>query len=371
MEYRFHLIGFFVLPLWTSCFSQTRVEFSAPLNPIEEGGVCALHCQVWNLEQGHTVEIYRTYETHNKRLSWDEFLGNVDDRWFLATRQLTDGSLVFFLSMTDTTRADKGNYSCKVITTFPSLQEIAADSIHVDVLYSPEDSDPVCSPDFDTPRVIFEGSRTTINCSSEAGNPVVKLRWSKSGKDITDYSATSLSGGRAHSQLTFIASRKDNGVVFLCKIENNYGVDEERTCHVGPFTVLPNPDGPYIEPEDTTDSFIVNPFTSKPVDEDSNPKRTPTSDECLNECSYLSRPVIYWIIGTIFTSIIALTFLIIAAFLFFKLCHISSNNNLDYSLPRKPAGPEELYVEVDCKRDDRCMYMALQRNDMILRHDIK
>ena len=362
----FHLssVVFVFTTLWKSCQSQTRLSLSAPLNPVQEGAVCALHCQIWNLEKGQTVEMYRTYETHNTRLSVGDILADTESPWFLAIRQLGDGSVVYFLSLTDISRRESGNYSCKVFSTWPTITEEASQTISIDVMYSPRDSDPVCSPDFDTTPVVYEGVETTINCSSELGNPVVDLQWSKAGFDRHLQSTTSIVDGRVHSVLKFRPSMKDDGVVLLCQIKNRYTVEAARSCHVGPFTILPNPDRPPIDDQqattDATSSKLI-PLTSRP--DDSNSKRPISEQDCLSNCSALTPPVIYWILATVITSFIALLFLLIAATLFFKLCQMPAGDNLDYAVPMRKPTAEELYVEVDCKRDDRQMYMALHRSD--------
>ncbi len=380
MSYLIQLGAVLFSSLWTICLTEVRVVLTAPLNPVIEDAVCALHCQLWNLDQkSHKVDIYRNYDTSNRRLSSGDRLENAeDDNLFLAIRQL-DGSTVYFLSMTGISRQQKGNYTCKVIRTFPDTKEILADSISLDVLYSPGDSDPQCSSDFDTHLTVTEGTQTSINCSSEMANPIVELHWSIAGKDVPLKSTTNPVGGRVYSILTFTPSRRYNGAIFLCKIVNHYGDDKTRSCHVGPFKVIPQFGGEFDD-DDSDYELMTLPsvrehFTEKPHEKetnlDSNPGQAIVPDECISECSLLSRPVIYWIIGTVFTSIIALTFLVLSSFLFYKLCHISSNStNLDYALPRKPA--EELYVEVDCKRDDGRMYMALQKAEhLMLRNELK
>ena len=72
---------------------------TSPVNPVKEQGLLTIHCQVRNLDDNHQVTITRRVGDRIQQISVDEdVLGNaVDERVFLAVRQLLDGSTVYFL----------------------------------------------------------------------------------------------------------------------------------------------------------------------------------------------------------------------------------------------------------------------------------
>ena len=80
--------------------------------PVEEGNILAHHCEVLNFKANEQkVSILRITNGKVKRLA----MGNnvmqnvVDERIFLATRQLNNLSTVYFLTIIRANRNDKGN----------------------------------------------------------------------------------------------------------------------------------------------------------------------------------------------------------------------------------------------------------------------
>ena len=121
---------------------ETTIEVTSPIERVVEGGILSVHCQVWNLESGHEVSIFRTVNTGTHRISLN---GNVpqevDSRIYLAVRQAHGGSKIYFLTIIEASKQDEGKYECKVINTIGRVAQIAVDSIDLKVEYFPSDSD--------------------------------------------------------------------------------------------------------------------------------------------------------------------------------------------------------------------------------------
>ena len=96
------------------------IKVTAPINPVREDAMISIHCQIWNKVEGQEVTMSRKLKgaARSQRLSWDEKVQNDDDdRIFLAERRLTDGSVVYFLSIIEVTQSDEGTYFCKIVYT--------------------------------------------------------------------------------------------------------------------------------------------------------------------------------------------------------------------------------------------------------------
>ena len=120
MELKFTIVISWLL--WTildhhfqTVSAKTSIIATAPLKEVEEGAILSVHCQVTELEEGHEVTLYRIRDGQSvQRVSVGDILTQDEDRLFLATRQLGDGSTVYFLSVMEVTRSDQGTYRCQV-----------------------------------------------------------------------------------------------------------------------------------------------------------------------------------------------------------------------------------------------------------------
>ena len=115
---------FFVFAFVLSFFSlhseaaeTTTVELTAaPVYPSTVGGIFAMKCKVWKMQDGYTVGLYRVLmngrseqipfmEEYNTRSS-------LGQRGFIAKRTFSDGSIVLFLTIIDITSSNHGTYLC-------------------------------------------------------------------------------------------------------------------------------------------------------------------------------------------------------------------------------------------------------------------
>ena len=349
--------------------AQIRIEVSAPVNPVEETGILSIHCQVWNLESGHhEVSFLRTLmDGSTERLSLDgTILQDVDDRVFLAVRQIMDGSSVYFLSIVDTLEMDAGEYYCKVQNKAGVLSEVAYGSMQVDVNYPPPESDPLCHPNI--PIYINEGEALTLNCSSETANPVVTLTWGQTGKESerTLESSTSIQGSRVHSKLTVHPTRFDNGAMYICTLQSSAFPSLTRTCHVGPINIIQSVD---FDRRDGQEHGGQLPNTLTQGSPSDIPKSTditlytqPTSrqsaSDCKKICSTFSYPMFQWVISTLVAGLFAFIFLILCATLLYKYNTIQHNGGFVLGVP----AAEDIYSEVEGRRNENRLYMSLEKH---------
>ena len=80
--------------------AQTRVELTSPVHPATVGCILALQCQVWNMEEEYTVNIFRVINGRTDQLTFkDKYTtdSSLGQRGFLAKRTFSGGSLVLFL----------------------------------------------------------------------------------------------------------------------------------------------------------------------------------------------------------------------------------------------------------------------------------
>ena len=117
----------------------TKIHARGSNMPAEEGNILALHCEVSNFKVNEQeVSILRITNGKTERLAMgNNVMPDVDERIFLATRQLDAGSTVYFLTIIRANRNDKGKYVCKVIKDGISTEEIAVSSVNLDILYFP------------------------------------------------------------------------------------------------------------------------------------------------------------------------------------------------------------------------------------------
>ncbi|XP_072048010.1 cell adhesion molecule 1-like [Amphiura filiformis] len=354
--------------------ASVRISVTAPVNPVKEGTFFAVHCQVWDLNADHRVIISREINGRSIVLFWGDQPAEVGQREYLAVRTLSDGSIVYFLSVTDITQSDKGNYSCKIMGTSGSVSEIAVKTVFIDIMHFPNDGNPLCGASEGT--TVLAGSRVTFNCTSEDGVPQIATRWLRMGHNtILDGHETRLSS-RVTNTLTMTANRKDDGVVYLCQITSPAFPTLIKSCHIGPIRVLPgyttDGDAEDDKKEAEEDTYVGNRTPNVKDSVQMIPKdvfvkgNIKLNKECLDTCTLMKSSASRWVIATIIASAFALIFVVVGIALLLRYYHLTTfdNHNGDdgtgytqqVCIPR-----EQLYSELDRKRGDYRVYMALER----------
>lgn len=357
------LISSFILTLWV-CPSEaaaTRVETTLPIPAAEEHGVFSIHCQVWNLASDHEVTMFRRVGSGIQRLSLGEGISEgVSERVFLAVRQLVDGSKIYFLTFMEATRADRGEYSCKVVDIAAIQLNLPSDSVTVEIEYFPSDFEPVCASS--TRQVVVQaGHHLVLNCSSQVGNPPVNVQWMRAGTDEILRSTRHIRGGMVFALLQLRPSERDDQAVFICKISSEYFPEEVKTCHIGPFTVVGG-----SEPGHEEGNVSPNiPPSEETVIHRNNKSTIGTAERCKNMCE--NTDVFYWVLTTTIAGFIAVLFLTISLILLVKFHSARSNADAAATEPQymqglRPQPREEIYTELEGRiGPDNLVFMKLEK----------
>ena len=357
-----------------------RVSATAPMESIDEGGVLAVHCRVWNLQPNQEVTILRKLRDDKvERLSLrDGLVSGTPDRVFLAVRQLEDASNVYFLSIMDVTRQDEGEYICYIVSNLDGFTQVATDSVQVDIFYFASDLYPNCQSDSPA-EMIEEGSLVNFNCSSEVSNPPVSMTWTQTGKDTTIQTLEEIHGNQKFSSMTMRVEVQDHGSVFLCTVSSDLFPGESRTCHIGPLGVIRLADGDRtFVPTNNMGKTPQRDDTKLTVTAEAAVTKYSSGDEnwrvnCRQSCSSsLSSSAFFWIIATVVSVIFAVVFCIIGITLLVRFCR--TTNNIRTTTSSKTAAKytaarlvseSEIYSELENNRRrlDSKFYMTLVKQD--------
>ena len=346
------------------CFSAaTRLTFSAPVNPVPEGGMLALHCQIWdfNFQDEHEVLISRVRDGKTKRLSWNEEIVGDQDTVFLAIRQLSDTSVVYFMSITDVVKDDAGDYECKVIDS-STLNVIAVGSVNVKVNFYPTESNPECSIINDS-TTLQSGEYLALNCSTRDGVPPVDVTWTRYGTNGKLKSNTHRDSGGAYGVSKFKVTYAHNQAVFWCTITSREFPGLEERCHVGPITVIKAPGEIDLLPTHKPTNIFGHLPTTEIDRPNSGSKPGVTSTDCEQVCSSIDGPVRFWIIATVIGASLAILFCFIGVCLTCKIRNESKTiaRNAKYIRPSARTAMDDMYESLDRRCVDAKVYMAIEK----------
>ena len=346
--------------------AKPRAVATAPLKEVKEGSILSLHCQIFNSGAEHRASISHTSSSGvSQKIAFGKnILSELPNNknYFLAHRKLTDGSDVYFLSVTEVRRSDAGNYTCYLLG--PEFKVITSDTVHIGVKYFPSESFPVCDPN--GPQEILEGDTMTLNCNSEAGNPPVNMHWTRSGNVEDPLQAEVINGSvGVYSQVSFQARMSDKDAMFFCKIESdNFPTKSDQKCSVGPLNVIPNPDMQFTtianyvqvtQPKYT----LVN--TSSSTNVNNNNYNNNNDDECHEVCAEMTAESVFrWTIATVIAGLLALLFFVFGIVLLIRYCFALDEQRVP------PAPQEEMHdmpdmSNVQYRIDGSRLYMTLER----------
>lgn len=344
----------------------TRLSLKVPVNPVPEGGMLSIHCQIFDLDPEYEVTLSRQLGDDNQRLSWNlDILQSVEDRVFLASRQLNDGSVVYFMSITEVTKSDQGKYSCRILSLageFP--KDIQSESVDVDIQYFPDS--PECATEQESGQ-LESGQTLTVTCTANRAEPDVDLQWKRTGEgDLSDGTITSwTTNEKRFTNMTLKVRPEDDQVILVCQMISDAFPERMATCHIGPFKVTGNSDvkpsvamipgtGTYIDTSGTHDvstALVVTKTTRNLYD----------MTDCRQSCSTLT--ITYWILATAIGGFLALILFIGTIVLLFKFYKL---NRSPYCKPRTAVTLQrrqmrDIYVELDKGGKDAKVYMSLDR----------
>ena len=372
--YCYHLFAVFLqwqtLILVTfSSSTETKVELTTPVNPVKEGGLLSIHCQAWGLRSDHHLTILRQIqgEQGNKIevLSVNKgVLDGVDERVFLAERQLNDGSTVYFLSITHVTRHDEGQYVCKIeklgITNTVIGEPATA---NVTVMYFPAMT-PICT--YRSALEVPSGTQVTLNCTAELSNPAVTIKWIYGATKKVIDTKQIMGNGVTYSELNVTLTARDTNV-FLCQISSPIFPDEHESCHIGPFNVIPGPDEDWPIP--VTDT--LPPRKDNIPGKDIKPNRKPTGKtldkiKCSKVCSVDASKQFPWIIAFVAAVVLTILFLVIGILLYVSYIRANKEHSVTATSLSRRRHPDDIYSELDIKPMDTKVYMPLEFRDKLV-----
>ena len=241
------------------------VNLTIPVNPVREDTVLSIHCKINKLNSGHIVNITRRAKNGTTlELFWGENKNaHPNERIFTAVREFPDKSIVYFVTIIHASRSDQGTYFCSVMSNSIVIAEEAA---FVDVEYFPSEDYPLCHTAKHFNYRIIEGTRLSLNCTTQKGHPPVSITWEQvrpGSKDsvrdedvITEHTGTN---DLVTSTLITIPTIEDNASIFVCSIRSAVYDGRVYTCHIGPLNILPKPN---LRTSDTTYKTSPNPMTS-------------------------------------------------------------------------------------------------------------
>ena len=361
-------------------FAEPLITALAPVNPVQEHGIFSLLCEVRNLRNGDEVTLLRsTINGDIERLSVDkDILPSVDERMFLSVKQMKDGSVIYFLSMADVSRHDEGQYSCGINNKATNRQVIKR-SVHLNVMYFPQDSYPVCNSN--QPLAVLEGTTMSFNCTTADAFPSVILTWSRGGDELhTGVERTEQRGGDISTVLTFKASRSHDRSVFICTVTSPAFADMKQTCHIGPLAVHRDPkyNGGVGQTISTPPTRTFDTKNGGKIDNDpisvftTSEKAADVHKKCQKHCAAsVSSKAFFWIVSTVIAAAMAVAFLIIGLILFVKYYRLPANNNnesLDFAASSAAVrcSADKLYTELQCRQHTaavRQIYMATEKQE--------
>ena len=356
-----------IINIKISCATtEPRVIAEAPVQPVKQGAVLSFYCKVSNLDESiHEVTISRQTANQKERLSYNKgILDDVDERVFLALRLLEDGSSVYFLTITNVMISDEGRYSCKVMQSSDDADIVVArGSADILVQHFPEETYPICSSSLST-RSVKEGTRITLNCTSEEGFPVSTITWTRNGFSSPYNVEQVRKDGKIEVVLSMILSRHDDEAIFMCKLHNDAFPEKGQLCHIGPLNVIPSSNS--VDSQPNVPEVVATKPPAATMPEFDFPHLEEQPHDCRNMCPLFSSPTTYWIIATVAALLVAIIFFVIAITIAIKLHRKATLGRQDYvkAVLRQPGElrtHDEIYEKLRYRTDDDRVYMALER----------
>ena len=328
--------------------ADVRVTISSPTKPVVVGGILAISCQVWNIQDDYTVHIVRVLESRTEQITNGEYITPTAESLnaFPTKRTFLGGSTVYFLTIIGVSNNDQGEYLCKVFD-MSSYTVITEDSMQIDIYSYPSNTYPLCTSIPDQTTTFRVRDTLNLKCISEKGVPTIRMKWmnNKIARYIGDRNRTD--GNLVHSEAIIRIDESLQGAVFSCEISSTGFPDWKRTCSIGPITVsLDN----FVQRNSgiTTNVAGNNEGSNKHADI-LKPRLTGTCTSCSPNDDMLQ---FYLTIATIGTGFLAMIFLTLTIILCYKYHHISSVSRRE---PTRVLTPQQSIEPV---------YVSLQRRSV-------
>ena len=345
----------------SSARDQTTVEVTSPYRPITVGGILAISCEIRNMQAGCTVSFFREFNGDTEQISEDDtyFSSSLSQRVFISKRATSASTNIYFMTLVDVSHGDQGEYTCSVSSIKNRrLGEIAANSVTLEILSFPRKSYPVCQSIPNMMRVNI-GTKLRFVCTSERTSPLVELQWSTSNKDVSSSIDDMNNKEIISSEITVMMEHLHNGATFVCKMTSSGFPERQRSCFVGPFTVISraNENGNTVIDSRGRESSNKQ---SRDTNRDSDPI---LSEGCDDSCSPEdTNTVLYLAAGTMGATILMLTFLTTTIILCCKYCKIAGEVRVTQRNIPCSDGSEPVYVSLQRRPEPErsSMYMSVE-----------
>ena len=354
----FHGLLFTVcfFPLWSET-ARTRVEVTSPVHPTV-GGILAIKCQVWNMEQVHRVNLFRVLMNGNTEeiTTNGEYYNRspLGQRGFVAKRAYSGGSIVLFLTVVDVISSDEGEYLCKVHSLVRgTYTDIAQGSLTVEIYTFPDKIFPSCSS---TPNklTLTTGEKALLTCTSNKGFPTVQLTWSCLKDYLSFTTHDSSEGDMIQSTIEFTVDISYNRAIFECKLTSPGFPNRVRSCTIGPLTIPTGSDDRIVEGFDP-----LNANTKKSNEKPDILKGEICNTPCPPEDQYT---LLYWAVACVGTTILMFIFLTTTIIYCCKYQTISSEVIAAENSFTSCDGSEPVYVSLQRRQlpERNSMFMSVE-----------
>ena len=337
--------------------ANTRVQVTTPISPVTVGGVVAINCEVWNMQEEYNIKLFRVYGRQSEEITSGNTYMRSSSLWnrvFLSIRSYPGGSTVYFMTIVDVELDDKGKYLCAVYSVQDGLTELARDSIKLTVYSFPSKAYPECTS-VPNRKSLNAGESLRLTCSSEKSHPFVELKWSGSTSSGHFVSHNISSENNVAFQVTVTAERLHHGTMFICTMRSPGFPERERSCSVGPIKVT----GDINKNEAVVPTRAVGSINHVKSDV----KDAILSEICNVECPEEdNNMIVYLAAGTMGATILMFTFLITTIILCCKYCKISGEVRAEQRSVPYDDGSEPVYVSLQRRPepDRSSMYMSVE-----------
>ena len=307
-----------------------------------------IQCRVWNMQEGYKVNILRFHNGRIESITSEEsyLRSSLESRVFLSTRNFPDRTHVYILTLVDVSYNDQGKYSCSVEhVSEDGTTTIAMDKVMIKIHSFPNIMYPACDSVPRQPITLYQGNKLVLSCSSENGIPTAELIWSCTQPDISIISRNTSTTAMVSSEITLISDISYHGTVFTCHLSSQAFPNRERTCNIGPITILSTEST--AENVDITQSLVPN------VAKDQNVKQnTLEGAGCSSQCSPEDEEIVlYLIISTMGASILCILFLTTTIMFCYKYHSISTDAiEVRRKVPGND-GSEPVYVSLQRRQE--------------------
>ena len=247
------ILCFMTVALLQTVSAVPNIDANSDATPTtKEGDTIELACIITSLTSSDTID----YVKWIKSEMTGEMIYSVFDNVTIADPlnrysvvEVVQSTLrIYTLMITDVQPQDGGLYACHVgYTSGDSNPTAKSKSIDILVVYftPPPETSPSCLANSAVDTLTI-GSSLSLYCSTEPGNPVVNITWSRltpSGfaEEIPTVKEAINGTDLIASLYNFNITADDDGDEFVCSITSVKFPDFNRSCTVGPLVVLNTP----------------------------------------------------------------------------------------------------------------------------------